>query len=167
MIRYLRENNVSLSRVHCIMGSMFGGMEKIPFSWKSLRAVCADIARDHKDHDFEKTLEVFRQMRREDPRFQFSVALDDDKRIKTLLWTSGKSRSQYNFFGDAITFDTTYCTNLYKMPFGMFVGVNNHFQSILFASVLMRDETAESFKWVFKEFLSLMGDKPPLTILTG
>jgi hypothetical protein len=98
MIHYLRENNVSLSRVHCIMGSMFGGMEKIPFSRKSLRAVCADIARDHKDHDVEKTLEVFRQMRREDPEFQFSVALDDDKRIKTLLWTSGKRRSQYNFW---------------------------------------------------------------------
>jgi hypothetical protein len=167
MIRYLRENNVSLSRVHCFMGNMFGGMENIPFLRKSLCVVFAEIARDHKDDDIAKTLEVFRQMRREDPGFQFSVDLDDDKRIKTLLWTSGRSRSQYNFFGDAITFDTTYCTNLYKMPFGMFVGVNNHFQSILFAGVLMRDETTASFKWVFNEFLTLMGGKPPMTILTG
>ncbi|PUZ60821.1 hypothetical protein GQ55_4G194800 [Panicum hallii var. hallii] len=27
MVRYLRENNVSLTKVHCIMGSMFGSME--------------------------------------------------------------------------------------------------------------------------------------------
>lgn len=166
MICYLRDNNVSLSRVHCILGSMYGSMEDLPFNQKSLRAVCAQIARDQKDDDVAKTLEVFREMRADDPGFQFSVALDDEKKIKTLLWTSVRSRSQYHFFGDVVTFDTTYCTNIYKMPFGMFVGVNNHFQSILYAGVLMRNETAESFEWVFKEFLNLMGGKAPITILT-
>jgi hypothetical protein len=43
------------------------------------------------------------------------------------------------------------------MPFGLFVGVNNHFQSIIYAGVLMKEEKTESFCWVFKEFLKLMG----------
>jgi hypothetical protein len=34
---------------------------------------------------------------------------------------------RYKFFGDAIIFDPTYKTNLYDMPFGLFVRVNNHF----------------------------------------
>lgn len=72
------------------------------------------------------------------------------------MWCTGNSRSQYACFGDVVTFDTTYCTNIYKMPFGIFVGVNNHFQSIIFAGVLMTDEAAESFEWVFSEFLILM-----------
>jgi hypothetical protein len=83
------------------------------------------------------------------------------------MWTNGKSRMQYNLFGDAITFDTTYRTNQYDMPFGLFVGVNNHFQSIILGGVLLTNEKTETFEWVFKEFVSLMGGKPPLTILTG
>jgi hypothetical protein len=53
------------------------------------------------------------------------------------------------------------------MPFGMFVGVNNHFQSTILAGVLMTNETTEIFKWVFREFVSLMGGNAPATILTG
>ena len=129
--------------------------------------MCSRIARGQKGHDIGKTLELFRKMRADDPGFQFSVDLDEEKRVKTLLWASGRSRSQYNFFGDAITFDTTYCTNIYNMLFGMFVGVNNHFQSIMFAGVLRTKEDTESFKWVFKEFITLMGGKFLVTILIG
>lgn len=37
MIRHLRENNVSLTRVNLVMGSLFGSMENVPFSKKTLR----------------------------------------------------------------------------------------------------------------------------------
>jgi len=83
--------------------------------------------------------------------------MDQDGQIKTLIWINGRSRINYRCFGDVVTFDTTYTTNLYKMPFGLFVGVNNHFQTTFFGGMFMRDETAESFAWVFSEFVELMG----------
>jgi hypothetical protein len=73
------------------------------------------------------------------------VDLDEKDQIKTLMWALGRSRSNYSCFGDVVTFDTTYCAKIYKMS-GLFVGVNNHFQSTIFARVLMRNETAESFR---------------------
>jgi hypothetical protein len=85
------------------------------------------------------------------------------------MWTSGRSRSLYKHFGDVVTFDTTYETNIYKMPFGMFVGVNNHFQSVIFAGVLLSNERAVNFKWAFLEFIAMMGGggEAPQTMLTG
>lgn len=53
------------------------------------------------------------------------------------------------------------------MPFGLFVGVNNHFQSTIFGAVLMREETTVAFEWVFKTFVNTMNGKHPRTILTG
>ncbi|XP_047079695.1 protein FAR1-RELATED SEQUENCE 5-like [Lolium rigidum] len=165
-VRYLREINVSLSKVHCILGSMHKSGDRLPFTKKSLRTVCQQIAFDQKDDDIKKTIDLFRSMRSTDPDFAFRFDLDPDGRIKNLIWTSGRSRRQYTCFGDVVVFDTTYTTNLYKMPFGLFVGVNNHFQTVIYAGILMSEETIEGFNWAYKEFVSLMGGKAPLTMLT-
>ncbi|KAM0923575.1 hypothetical protein ACQ4PT_005447 [Festuca glaucescens] len=101
-----------------------------------------------------------------DPEFTYSVQVDDDSRIMNLLWTTGKGWAQYHYFGDAITFDTTYRTNVYDMPFGLIVGVNSHFQSVIFGGVLLREEKVENFEWVFREFVKMMSGKNPVTILT-
>jgi hypothetical protein len=53
------------------------------------------------------------------------------------------------------------------MPFGLIVGVNSHFQSVIFTGVLLREEKVENFEWVFREFVKLMNSKKPVTILTG
>ncbi|KAM0931939.1 hypothetical protein ACQ4PT_000025 [Festuca glaucescens] len=164
---YLRENNVSLSKVHCILGSMHKSGDRLPFTKKSLRTICQQIAFDQKDDDIKKTIDLFRSMRSTDLDFAFRFDLDPEGRIKNLIWTSRRSRQQYTCFGDVVVFDTSYTTNLYKMPFGLFVGVNNHFQTVIYAGILMSEETIEGFNWAYKEFVSLMGGKAPLTMLTN
>ncbi|KAK2391080.1 protein FAR1-RELATED SEQUENCE [Trifolium repens] len=82
------------------------------------------------------------------------------------FWVDTRSRLAYQQYGDVITFDTTYKTNKYSMPFAPFVGLNNHYQSILFDCALLQDETENSFIWLFETFLEAMDGKKPISVIT-
>ena len=72
----------------------------------------------------------------------------------------------YACFGDALSFDTTFQTNKFEMPFAPLLGTNHHKQTILFGVALLFDETADSFIWLFNTFLTAMSGKRPVTIFT-
>jgi hypothetical protein len=127
LVRMLRENNISITKLYSILGNFFGSMENVPTTKRCLKTLCQKINKEQAKDDIGKTLKLFRELRESGPGFVYVVEPDEDGRIKSLMWTNSRSRMQYEHFGDAITFDTTYKTNLYDMPFGIFVGVNNHF----------------------------------------
>ncbi|XP_035546643.1 protein FAR1-RELATED SEQUENCE 5-like [Juglans regia] len=71
-----------------------------------------------------------------------------DKARHLRLGADPRSRAAYQYFGDVVTFDTTYLTNRYGMPFAPFVGVNHHGQSILLGAGLISSEDTETFTWL-------------------
>ena len=127
LVSQLRENNVNLSKVYGILATFFGRVENVPFTKRCLRTLCGKLSREQADDDVQKTMAIFSELKVQDGEFTYNVQVDDESRIRTLMWTNGRSKKQYHHFGDVVTFDTTYKTNLYDMPFGFFVGVNNHF----------------------------------------
>lgn len=124
LVEQLRQNNINRGKVYSIIGSFFGLMENVPFTKRSLRTLCGKLDREQADDDVRKTMEVFTDLSAKYPRFSYRVQANDEGRIKNLMWTNGNSRLQYTFFGDVVTFNTTYMTNLYGMPFGLFIVVN-------------------------------------------
>lgn len=92
--------------------------------------------------------------------------LDNENRVKGLVWVDPRCMNAYKNFSDVVTFDSTYRTNRYCMPFIPITGVNHHYQNILFGFALMRDETETSYQWVLETWLEAVDNKPPTTIIT-
>ncbi|XP_016185233.1 protein FAR1-RELATED SEQUENCE 5-like [Arachis ipaensis] len=88
------------------------------------------------------------------------------KRFKTIFWADARSRVAYEYFGDVVSFDTTYKTNRYDMPFGFFVEVNHHGNSVLLRCGLLTKENSGSFTWLFNAWLTCMHGKAPKGIIT-
>ncbi|CAN1146190.1 Protein FAR1-RELATED SEQUENCE 5 [Linum perenne] len=110
--------------------------------------------------------EYFRAKTERELDFFWATEMDLEERMANIFWADSRMRDDYACFGDSITFDTTYRTNDKCRPLALFVGFNNHHQSVIFGACLMYDETAESFQWLFRTFLRCMKGKKPETIFT-
>ncbi|KAF5481759.1 hypothetical protein F2P56_002387 [Juglans regia] len=128
--RVLDTNDLTGIRMNKSFGSLVvgaGGFENLPFLEKDchnyidkarhlrLGAGGAGALRDY-----------FCRTQYKNPKFFTLMDLDDDGRLKNVFWANPRSRAAYQDFGNVVTFDTTYLTNRYRMPFAPFVGINHH-----------------------------------------
>ncbi|KAG6631832.1 hypothetical protein CIPAW_13G117300 [Carya illinoinensis] len=110
--------------------------------------------------------QYFLRMQYKNPGFFYMMDIDDDGRLKNVFWADPRSRAAYQYFGDVVTFDTTYLTNRYGMPFAPLVGVNHHGQSILLGAGLISSEDTETFVWLFETWLQCMDGNALKSIIT-
>lgn len=116
--------------------------------------------------DAQGLLDYFRRMQEENPAFFYAIQVDNNSSVTNAFWAIAKARTSYSYFGDTVTFDTTYKKNKYMMPFVTFSGVNNHLQTINFGCAFLIDETEYSFVWLFETWLAAMGGRPPISLVT-
>jgi zinc finger SWIM domain-containing protein 3 len=134
--------------------------------------------RDHKNYlrgkrQWEMTygqagsmLMYFQNKIADNPSFQYALQMDSEEQIANIFWVDAKMLTEYAYFGDVVSFDTTFGTNKESRPFGVFVGFNQFRETVVFSAVLLYDETFESFKWLFETFIKAHNGKQPKTIYT-
>ncbi|XP_042979913.1 protein FAR-RED IMPAIRED RESPONSE 1-like [Carya illinoinensis] len=110
--------------------------------------------------------DYFKRMKKMNDGFVSIMDVDDEFRVRNVFWANARSRAAYEVFGDVITFDTTYLTNRYEMPFALFVGVNHHGQSILLGAGLISSKDTSTFVWLFEAWLECMNGCKSQAIIT-
>nr|CAD1822923.1 unnamed protein product [Ananas comosus var. bracteatus] len=166
LIHMLNEQNIFTSQIMAFMQARKGGRHNIHFTRKDLSNKVAEKNRNLIGIDVASALNYFRELQSKDPLFFYAIDVDDQQQARNIFWVTGRSRLAYEHFGDVVTFDTTYMTNKYSMSFAPFIGVNHHLQSIFFGWALVRDETANTFAWLFEPWIKVMYGRHPKAIIT-
>jgi zinc finger SWIM domain-containing protein 3 len=96
-------------------------------------------------------LKYFQEKIAENPSFQYALQVGCEEQIANIFWADARMIMGYTYFGDVVSFDTTFGTNKQSRPFGVFVGFNHFREIVVFGAALLFDETFESFKWLFDE----------------
>ncbi|KAK9282661.1 hypothetical protein L1049_010881 [Liquidambar formosana] len=97
--------------------------------------------------------------------FTFTIKENSENKFTHCFWANATSKKEYKFFGDVVIFYTTYNTNKYGLIFAPIVGVNNHWQTVMFGCAFLSGETTDSFVWLFEQFLKAMPASPPKMII--
>ncbi|XP_051206829.1 protein FAR1-RELATED SEQUENCE 6-like [Lolium perenne] len=143
------------------------GHENLTFGEKDCRNFLEKVRRlKLGSGDAEAVRDYFVKMQSENPNFFSVMDVDDESRLRNVFWADARSRAVYESFNDVVTFDTTYLTNKYDMPFALFVGVNHHGQSVLLGCALLSNEDTPTFVWLFEAWLKCMSNCQPKAIIT-
>ncbi|RYR64227.1 hypothetical protein Ahy_A03g010358 [Arachis hypogaea] len=170
-IRRMIENNeeagIRPSKTYQSFVAAAGGHRELNFIEKDVRNyITREVRNVSEQEDAKEFGKYLLRMKEKNPNFFFEIQLEEDQSIKLAFWADARSRAAFEYFGDVISFDTTYNTNRYNLVCGSFVGVNHHGQSTLLGCSLMKNEEIESFKWLFQSWLRCMGGNAPKGFLT-
>ncbi|XP_042984413.1 protein FAR1-RELATED SEQUENCE 5-like isoform X2 [Carya illinoinensis] len=168
--RVLDTNDLASIRMNKSFGSLVvgeGGFENISYLENNCNYIDKAIHLQLGKGGARALREYFVRMQYKNPGFFALMDLDDDGKLKNVFWADPRSRVAYQYFGDVVTFDTTYLTNRFVMPFVPFVGINHHGQSILLGAGLISSEDTETFVWLFQTWLHCMDGIAPKAIITN
>ncbi|KAI5315295.1 hypothetical protein L3X38_044471 [Prunus dulcis] len=166
LIDTLQAAGMGPRRIMSALIKEYGGISKVGFTEVDCRNYMRNNRQRSLDGDIQMLLDYLRQMQADNQNFFYAVQGDEDQSTGNVIWADPKARMNYSYFGDTVTFDTTYRSNRYRLPFAPFTGVNHHGQPVLFGCAFLINESEASFVWLFKTWLMAMSGRHPVSITT-
>nr|XP_010941828.1 protein FAR1-RELATED SEQUENCE 5-like [Elaeis guineensis] len=163
MIKNMHSVGIRTNLIMSVMAVEVGGSQNVSFREKDIRNFCQ---KEWQKGDAAAMLEYLERQQVDNPSFFYSIQADSEGHMTNFFWADARSRIDYHYFGDVVCFDPTYLTNRYGMPFVPIIGIDHHYQTIIFGGALLFDEREESFAWVFSTWMKAMEGKRPKVILT-
>jgi FAR1 DNA-binding domain/MULE transposase domain/SWIM zinc finger len=118
------------------------------------------------DGDARILLDYFKRMQLKSKGFFYAIQADSTNSVTNAVWINAKARVFYTYFGDAVTFDTTYMQNDNMPPLALLSGSNQHGELVVFGYALILDKTESGLRWIFETWLTGMDKQHPISITT-
>jgi hypothetical protein len=166
LIRTLKYTNTPTGKIVDILAYVRGEIGCLPYTKKMVNNYGTEINKELHNTDMMEVVQMFNKNQADSPGFYYSFQLDSDNKVRSMFWSDQKSRLYYEQCRDCLSFDTTFLTNKYNLPFAPFVGVSPHGNTYMFACAFIVNEKADTFKWLFEQFLTAMHGVQPVSIIT-
>lgn len=164
----MRKVRIQPSQMMSWSADLVGGFEKLSFGKKDLlNMLQIEVIKFVEIEDANAAIEYFEAKRTNDLGLYIKYAIDKDNCIENFFGANSCNKIDYAYFGDFIAFATTYKNNCYDLSLLVFVGVNNHHQTITFNFAIMSNEKHNNFVWMLNEFLSCKSMKKPILVVTN
>ncbi|XP_016206679.1 protein FAR1-RELATED SEQUENCE 5-like [Arachis ipaensis] len=161
MIEVNDEAGIQLNKTFLALANEVGGPSNLGFSEKDVRNYISSRLRStNVNADVKDMLNYFMRMKEINPNFFYAVNVDNDYKFRSAVWVDARCKASYEYYGDVVSFNTTYSTNQHGLLFASFVGVNHHGKSTLLGCALLGNKEIMSFEWVFTQWLKCMGTAP-------
>ena len=164
--KILQDARIKPMKIMSIFRELKGSFKNVFFNAKNLDNLKQKERIKTRNSDIETTVNYLKKVQNESPGFYYTMRMDEENIVRSIFWTDARGRMDYDLYGDFISFDTTFSTNRYNMPFAPIVGINGHGKNVIFGCALIEDQTAETFEWVFRTFVETMSGKKPKIIMT-
>ncbi|XP_022032002.1 protein FAR1-RELATED SEQUENCE 5-like [Helianthus annuus] len=162
-IHKLSLNKIGATVAHRLQCSLKGGHQNVRGTKTDYKNAARDIRLFIGERDAQMIVDTMNARKSNFPNFFFEFTVVGNE-LRSLFWADDVSKCNYEAFGDVLGFDATYHTNLYKMIFVPFTGVDHHKKCVTFGAGLIYDETIESYIWLLKMFLKAHKKQPLLTL---
>ncbi|CAN1241792.1 Protein FAR1-RELATED SEQUENCE 5 [Linum perenne] len=101
------------------MKKAVGGVENLGFTHTDLKNhIRTRRTRAIGNNDVSVLLNHFSSESNSKPGYFYEMQVDCEDQIASIFWADGQMRMDYQYFGDCISFDTTYRTNRTCRPLG-------------------------------------------------
>ncbi|RYR40375.1 hypothetical protein Ahy_A09g046129 [Arachis hypogaea] len=162
------EAGIRPNKTYLALANEVGGSANLGFSEKDVRNyITRNLRCSYDNEDFQGMMNYFVRMKEINPNFFYAIDVDDANKFRNALWVDARCRASYEYYGDVVSFDTTYRRNSclcsfhkHGLPFASFVGVNHHGKSTLFGCALLGSEEIPRFEWVFTQWVRCVGSAP-------
>ncbi|KAD4982200.1 hypothetical protein E3N88_18871 [Mikania micrantha] len=166
LIDTLQAAGMGPRRIMSALIKEYGGISNVGFTEVDCRNYMRNNRQKSLEGDIQLLLDYLKQMHADNPSFFYAIQGDDEQCTGNVFWADMKAMENYTYFGDTVTFDTTYRSNRYRLPFAPFTGINHHGQPVLFGCAFLLNESESSFIWLFKTWVSAMSGRLPVSITT-
>jgi len=110
---------------------------------------------------------LLRKQYQDDPNMSISQLLDDEDRLKGVLWVTGEQRMAWVECGsDILIHDNTYNLDALGYKLGVFSGISKMGTTIPLGACFIIDEECRSYEWQMRSFLDAHDGISPSVVIT-